>query len=273
MGKPVFFHKPGARSIKQVLADKSGSGVAESLGGIAIVLILTAAIATGVVTDMKAVQTLAIKAERHALITSLVGDRNAGASWGTKTAPSTETQALPNGATTQVTMWREVSPVGFTLTAVTATSVGPGAATCTAPASVEKAGCIYATRFHANDLDNLEPFSIVRKDPTTAATPIGTVDARVSTETSIEQGGTIASGSDSKAVVWRYLLNARSLEETGEIRISQAGKTLAIVPLDAAANNYFGTFSATKNVPVTVTVAQGNVVVQTVYLYRAGATS
>jgi len=274
MGIIVSFEKPSARSTWQVLKDETGSGIAEGLGGLALLMILISSIALGVTTDMHAVQTVAVKAERHALVTSLVADQRQGATWGTPTAPSTETVTLPNGRNVEVTMWRDVTPVGTNLTAVTPISASTDAADCSTPASVEKSGCIYATRFHANALDSVEPYAIIRKDPSTVTSaPVGTVDARVSTTTSIPQGATVATGTDSVATVWRYLITARSVEATGEIRISQAGKTVAITPIDISTGNYFGTFSAERNVPVTVTVSLGNIIVQTVYIYRAGATS
>lgn len=273
-GSPVLFNNPSIRSIRQVLADKTGSGIAEGLGAVALLMILTMTVALGVTTDMKAVQTIAVKAERQSLVASLVGDSREGAAWGTPAAPSTETMTLENGRDVAVTMWREDTAVGTRLTAVTAISAGASASDCTTPASVEKSGCIYASRFHAGDLDSLEPHAIIRKDPSTATTgSVGTVDARVSTSTSMPQGTTFASGSDASATVWRYLIATKSLEATGEIRISQAGKTLAVVPVDAVEGNYFGTLTATINVPVTATITQGNLVVKTVYIYRAGGTS
>lgn len=269
----MFFDKPRARSIRQVLDDKSGAGLAEGLGGIALLMILTVSVSLGITTDMKAVQTIAVKAERQAMITDLVGNRNEGKTWGTPDAPSTETVTLENGHEVDVTMWRDATSVGASLTAVTAISADPDAADCTAPADVEKKGCIYATRFHAADLDGVEPHAIIRKDPSTASSgPVGTVDARVSTTSSIPQGITFATGSDAEATVWRYLFAANSVEASGEIRISQAGTSLAVIPLTSVSGNYFGTFSADINVPVTAIVTQGNVVVETVYIYRAGGT-
>lgn len=270
----MFLDKPSARSIKEVLDDKTGSGIAEGLGAVAIVMILAVGLSTGVTTDMAAVQTIAVKAERQALVNSLVGDKREGATWGSAVAPSTETKTLKNGHDVAVTMWRDVTAVGTTLTAVTAISAGEDAADCTGPSDVAKTGCVYASRFHAGGLDDIEPHAIIRKDPSMASTaPIGTVDARVATTDAIPQGTAFASGSDTEATVWRYLVRAHSLEAGGEIRISQAGKSLAVIPLDTASSNYFGTFSAAINTPVTATITQGNVVVQTVYIYRAGGTS
>jgi hypothetical protein len=264
----------GARSIRQVLADKTGAGIAEGLGGLAILMILMATVSLGITTDMDAVQTIAVKAERQALVTSLVGNKTEGTTWGTTAAPSSKDMTLENGRIVKVTMWRQVTAVGTNLTAVTAISADSDAANCTGPSAVEKTGCIYATRFHAGDLNSIQPHVIISKHPTTAAAPVGTVDSRVSTTTAIPQGTTFASGTDPKATVWRYLVSAKSVEATGEITISQASTILAVIPLDGAAiNNYFGTFSAAINVPVTATVTQGNAVVQTVYIYRAGGTS
>ena len=45
-----------------------------------------------------------------------------------------------------------------------------------------------------------------------------------------------------------------------------------MIPVGPSTRNYFGTFSAETNVPVTATVTEGNVTVQTVMTYRAGGT-
>jgi len=261
------------RSIKQVLEDKTGSGIAEGLGGIVILLFITAALAHGLGTDVKAVTTVATKAERQAVLTDLVGNKHAGATWGTPEAPSTQTVELPNGREVSVTAWREVTPVSTRLTAVAPISSGPDAADCTGPSDVAKTGCIYSSRLHAADLDAISPHTIVRKDASTASAPVGSVDARVATTTPVPQSTTFATGSDDTATVWRYLVTARAVEGGGEIRITQAGKTLALFPVDTEDGNYFGTFSAEKNVPVTATVTQGDLVVSTVFIYRAGSTS
>jgi len=274
---PVIFGKRGTmatsvvRPIKDVLKDRSGSGVAEGLGGVALVVIATSMVAVGISTDTKAVQTFSVKAERQALVSSLADDKRPGASWGTPDAPATQTVTLENGANVPVTLWRESSPVGTTLTAVTPISAGPDAADCTKPADVEKTGCLYAERFHVADMNSVDPNVIVRKDPTSAPGAVmGTVDSRVSTAAAVPQGTGFATGTDAKATSWRYLVTAKSLEAAGEIRFSQGGKILAVIPVAAAINNYFGTFSAAPGVPVTATVTQGNVVVQTVMTYRAG---
>jgi hypothetical protein len=274
---PVFFGKRGTprnavvRPIKDVLKDKSGAGIAAELGGIALLMVITGSVAVGVTTNTKAVQTFSVKAERQALISSLVDDQRQGATWGTPAAPTTQTMTLENGQSAKVTLWRVATPVGTSLTAVTATSTGPAAADCTGPAAVEKTGCIYAYRFHANDMSSINPDTIIRKDPSTAAGGvIGTVDGRVSTANSIPQGTVFATGTDAGATSWRYLVNARSVQATGEIRFSQAGKILAVIPVTPTTNNYYGTFSAVTGVPVTASVVEGNVIVQTVMTYRAG---
>lgn len=260
-----------ARPVKDVLKDRSGAGVASELGGLALLVVVVGALTTGLVTDTKAVHTFSVKAERQALVTSLADDKRQGATWGTPGAPSTQTMTLENGASVPVTLWREKTPVGTFLTAVTAISAGPDAANCTTPADVEKQGCLYAQRFHAADMDTVNPDIIVRKDPSTApGDVVGTVDSLIGTAGAIPQGKVFASGTDATATSWRYLVTAKSVEAVGEIRFSQAGKILAVIPVGPAANNYFGTFSATPGAPVTATVAQGNVVVQTVMTYRAG---
>jgi hypothetical protein len=99
------------------------------------------------------------------------------------------------------------------------------------------------------------------------------VSDQVGTENSIPQGAQFASGSDSTATVMRYLIEAKSLDTNGEIRVTQAGKTLAVIPVDASDENYFGTFSTTVGVPVTAVVTSGDIVVKTIFIYRAGAAS
>lgn len=259
------------RPIKEVLKDTSGAGIAEGLGGIALLLVITGSVALGITADMKAVQTFSVKAERQALVSALVDDQRQGAIWGTPAAPTTRTMTLENGRTADVTLWRDTTAVGTSLTAVTAISAGPDAADCKTPAAVEKTGCLYAQRFHAGDMTTINPGLIIRKDPSTAPAGVkGTVDARVSTAGPIPQGTVFASGADATATSWRYLIAARSVESTAEIRISQAGKILAVIPVGPVTSNYFGTFSAVTGVPVTTTVVQGNVIVQTVMTYRAG---
>lgn len=263
-----------ARPMREVLRDKAGSGIADGLGGIAILVMLASMVSLGITQDMKAVQTLSVKAERQELVTSLVDDKRQGATWGTPAAPTTQMMTLKNGSKTAVTLWKEKTAVGTSLTAVTSTSADADAADCTKATAVEKPGCIYAYRFHAGDMNSINPDISIRKNPSTnAAGVIGTVDARVSTSASIPQGTVFATGKDTKGTAWRYLITAKSLESSGEIRISQAGKILAVIPVGSEINNYFGTFSAETNVPVTVAVVQGNVIVQTVMTYRAGGTS
>lgn len=274
---PVIFDKRGipaaemVRPIKEVLKDTSGAGVAEGLGGIALLMMITGGIALGVTTDTKALQTFSVKAERQALVSALADDKRQGATWGTPAAPATQTMLLENGHSADVTLWREATPVGTYLTAVTAISAGPDAADCTTPAAVEKSGCVYSQRFHAGDMNTINPDLSIRKGPGTASgAMVGTVDARVGTSGSIPQGTVFASGTDAGATSWRYLVTAKSVESAGEIRFVQAGKVLAVIPVGPVTSNYFGTFSAATGVPVTATVVQGNVIVQTVMTYRAG---
>lgn len=279
---PVVFGKRGtpktvdARPIREILKDKSGSGIAQELGSITLLIILSGSVALGVTTYTQAVQTLAVKAERQALVTSLVDDRRQGVGWGSPEepeAPVTKSMTLENGGSADVTLWREDTPEGISLTAVTATTADSDATDCAAPSDVEKGGCIYASRFHAGDMDSVDPQLSIRKTPaTTGAEVIGTVDARVGTAGVIPQGTVFATGTDAEATTWRYLVTASAAGSTGEIRISQAGKTLAVIPVASTTRNYFGTFSAETNVPVTATVTEGNVTVQTVMTYRAGGT-
>lgn len=263
-------------SFRDVLKDKRGS-VATELTGLALVMVAIGALGTAMTTDVGAVTSVATKAERQAYVTSIVGDPHKRSTWGTPSSPRTDDVTLPNGHTIKVTTWKESTPVSTQLTAVAPTTSGPDAANCTTPAAAKKQGCIYATRIHAGDLDSLQPHAIVKKDVTTAAgAVVGTVDSRVGSSTPIPQDVTFASGSDSGASVWRYLINARSSDASGEIRIKQGARTLAVIPVDSAANNYFGTFTAQlagpSVAPVTATVTGGDVVVKTVFMYRAGST-
>ncbi|MFJ2662648.1 hypothetical protein [Arthrobacter koreensis] len=267
LGTPKMAAK---RPITEVLKDRTGSGMAEGLGGLALMMMLVASIAAVIVTDMDAVQTLAVKAERQSAVTALVDDKRRGASWGTAEAPTTQTVTLENGTSTDVTVWREDTPVGTTLSAVTATSAGTDAPDCSAPSDVDMPGCLYASRFHAAGMDGASPHYIIRKDPSTAAAPAGTVHTRVGTDDPVPQGSVLASGKDTEASTWRYLISAVAVEPAGEIRISQGGRILATIPVDRTTKNYFGTFSAEPNTDVQVTVTQGNIAVQTVMTYRAG---
>ncbi|MFF2053699.1 hypothetical protein ACFVU2_19000 [Leifsonia sp. NPDC058194] len=270
----MFRDTASKRSIRQVLRDRTGSSIAEAIAGVALILVIAGALGMGATTDIGAISTMATKAERQALVTSLVGDVHAISSWGTPSAPNTQTITLPNGHQVKVTTWRVDTAVSTTLTAVAPISSSADAADCSGPSALAKQGCIYASRLHADGLDGVEPYAIVRKDPTMGATaPVGTVDPRVSTTTSIPQGTTFATGTDSVATVWRYLVTAHSTESNGEIQITQAGKVLALFPVDGTENNYFGTFTAQLNTPVTATVTSGNVIVKNVFIYRAGSTS
>lgn len=246
--------------------------MAEGLGGLALIIMFVASASLAIVTDMSAVQTLAVKAERQSAVTALVDDKRRGASWGTAESPTTQTVMLENGTSTDVTVWREDTPVGMSLSAVTATSAGADAADCSTSSDVDLPGCLYASRFHATGMDGVSPHFIIRKDPSTAAAPVGTVHARVGTGQPVPQGAVLASGKDTAASTWRYLISAVSVEPAGEIRISQGGRVLATIPVDRTTKNYFGTFSAEPNTDVQVTVTQGNITVQTVMTYRAGGT-
>lgn len=277
MRTPVLFAKKdmsGAvanrRTAQDVLRDRTG-GMAAELGGVAMILVISSAISFGLMSDTKAIGAFSVKAERQALVSALADDKREGGTWGTKAAPATQTMTLENGHEAPVTLWRETTPVGTMLTAVAPSDAGPDAADCTMASDVEKPGCVYAQRFHAAGMDAVNPVTIIRKDPGTApGSVLGTVDSRAGTTGSIPQGTVLASGTDAAATSWRYLVTARSLETSGEIRFVQAGRMLAVIPVASASNNYFGTFSAVPGVPVTATVSQGNVVVQTVMTYRAG---
>lgn len=271
-GALVFKQAPGRSSIRQILHDKRGLGVAEGLAGVVIILLTVSMIGVAATQDMGVVTQVAGKADRQAYVTALVGNKRATTTWGTPAAPHVENASLPNGATVKVATWREDDATSTTLTAVTASSGEADAPDCTAPSALAKTGCVYATRLHADDLDSLEPHAIIRATKGDAA-KTGTVDPHVGSNTAIPQGTVLASGSDNTATVWRYLINGRALETTGEIRFTQGDKTLAVIPVDTEAHNYFGTFTAALNTPVSATVTSGDIVIQTVLVYRAGSTS
>lgn len=262
------------RSIRQVLRDRRGTSVAESVAGVAILLFTISVIGVAVTQDMGTVSVVASKSERQAMVNSLVGDKYAVTAWGSTAAPHTETMTLPNGHEARITTWLESDSTSTRFTAVTPASAGPDAADCTTSSAVARTGCVYASRVHAADLDAINPHAIIRADASGGSTA-GTVDPHVATSTAIPQGTTIASGSDSVATVWRYLLAAKSTGANGEIRIidSVTNARLAIVPIDATQQNYFGTFSVPAGHQVKVVVTSGNAVVKTVFLYRAGSTS
>lgn len=270
-GVPVFRHTSSTRSIRDVLDDKTGAGIAEGLAGVLLIIVLASMLALGVTQSTGAVTGIATKAERRAYITQLVGDRHQGAAWGTPERPSTQSVTLPNGHEIEVTTWREATPSSVRLTAVAPVISGPDAADCTGPSDIAKTGCVYASRLHADDLDALEPHAIIRAAPS-GGDVVGSVDPHVTTDTAIPQGTTFASGSDDSATVWRYLIDAHSLGSAGEIRITQQDKKLAVIPIDSTDQNYFGTLVTVKNVPVQVTVTSGDAVVKTVFVYRAGST-
>ncbi|MCY1718455.1 hypothetical protein OVA26_16085 [Microbacterium sp. SL62] len=260
------------RSHRHILQEKTGS-IGESLGGVALVMMAIATLATAIVTNTSAVSVTATKAERSAAIVALVGDKHATATWGTPSSPHTSSITLPNGHEVEVTTWREDAATSVQYTAVAPMSADADAASCATPADVAKPGCLYATRTHADDLELLRPEPLIRKDASAATSVVGKVDARVSTDATIPQGTTFAEGVDSTASAWRYLVDAHTTEANGEIRISQGTKTLAVFPVTQEGRNFYGTFTAQASAPVTATVTSGNVVVSTVFIYRAGSTS
>ena len=273
----MFRSLAAKRSVREVLAERTGSGVMEGLGGIALVLLTVGALALGVSSNMLALSTIATKAERHALVTSLVGDAHSVATWGTPAAPNTTNVTLPNGHKVPVTTWREDTAVSTRFTAVTPISSDPGSPTCSGPSAVAKTGCLYSSRVHAKDLDELSPRASVRKHPSMGGKVIGTVDARVSTGTALPQGAVIArhteKGAAGSTTVQRYLIEAHSLEAGAEIVVTQGDATLAKIPVDSEMHTYFGSLTAASNSPLQVTVSAGNVVVSSVFIYFAGGTT
>lgn len=239
----------------------------------ALLLAALALLSAVIFPGMSALTTMAAKAERHAFITALVADRHEGAAWGTLDAPTTTNRTLPNGTSVQVTAWRETDATSTRLSAVVASNSSERAADCTKPSDIAKSGCVYASRVHAAELDAIEPRTVTRMDPSMiqrGAAAIGDVNAAVGRGTALAQGETIATANDT-ASAWRYLATARSVGISGELRISQAGRTLATIPVDAETGNYYGTLTVAPGQPVTVTVSAGEVITDTIYLYRAGA--
>lgn len=269
----MFRNKASRHSIREVLQDRTGS-VAEGLGGIVLIVMIIGSLAFGVTSNMQAVTAVATKAERQAVIASLVGDEYSVTDWGTLEDPNSDTVTLPNGHEVEITTWREVTPVSVRLTAVSPISSDIDAADCSGPSDIAKKGCIYSSRLHANDIDGITPHIIVRKDPSMGTNPpVGTLDPRVATESSIPQGALIGEGKDAEATVWRYLVEAKALEDGAEIEIRQGAKILAKFPVDSEMTNYFGTVTVTADAPVAAYVTAGNIVVKSVLIYRAGSTS
>jgi len=266
----MFRDRIARRSVKQVLAGNDGSSIAEGLGGVALVLIILTVLGVGITTNMGAVTTIATKAERQALVTALVGDKQATVQWGTEAAPFTQEVDLPNGRVVKVTTWRDEDETSTRLNAVTPISGDADEADCTSAADTAKQGCLYASRLHANDLGGVSPTAIVRKtagDDDVA----GSVHDRVGTDTAIPQGTVFATGADDTATGWRYLIAAHATSGEGQITITQGGKTLARIPVTTTTGSYYGTFTAKAGVPAKATVTAGNVVVSTVFIYRAGS--
>lgn len=263
------------RSLREVLADRSGSGVVEGLGGIALLIIVIGALTAGIGSHVQAITAIAAKAERQSMVAALVGDEYSS-TWGTPTTPKTATMTLPNGHQVPVTTWREETASSVRLTAVSPISAGTDAATCSGPSSVAKTGCTYASRVHAKDVDRLSPNAVARKHPGMTGPVVGTVDARVSTSASLPQGAAIAqfrptAPAGQKAVL-RYLLAAAPLDRDAEIAFIQNGDTLATVRVGPGTNSYFGTFTASTASNVTAQVSSGNAVVTSVFVYTAGST-
>lgn len=269
-------HTPEIRTVREVLEDRTGS-IVEGLGGVLLIMLVIGSLALGVSTNMRAVTTVATKAERQQLISSLVGDEHAVTVWGTVQDPNTDTITLPNGREVTVTTWREDTPVSVRLTAVAPISAEMDAADCSGPADIAVRGCIYSSRLHAKDLDMLTPTTIVRKDASTLEAPVGMVDERVTTDTRLAQGSVVAqgvvTGPAGKTTAWRYLIEATADQIGAEITIVQGDRTLAKFPVDTTRQNYFGTLTAANSIPVEVRITSGNVLVQTVFLYQAGGAS
>jgi hypothetical protein len=241
-------------------------------------MIITMSVSLGITTNMKAVQTVAVKAERQALVNTLVGDNRDGVVWGTPASPDTQLTTLENGVVVDVTTVRNVTNVGTYLYAATSIVSGPDAADCTDPTTIADTNCVYANRFHVSGLEKIEPLSILRKYPySTAAEVIGAPSWPAGSAHSqvFGQNNLIASASSSGVStvggqnVWRFLIMATSHEDTAEIRIDNAGEIVAVIPIDPTSSNYFGTFVSEAD-DLHITVSQGNVVVDTVYVYYAG---
>lgn len=262
-------------SITEVLRDRSGAGILEGIGGITLFLIAVGALTFGIATNMQALTGIASKAERQAVVTALVGDEHA-TTWGTASQPTTKTITLPNGRTVPVTTWREDSAASTRLTAVTPVSADEDAVDCSGPSAVAKSGCLYASRVHAKDADELSPRTVIRKHPSMGGKATGTVDARVSTAQTLPQGATIASftepASTGSASILRYLIDADALPGGAEIVITQGANTLAVIPVDTGMHSYFGTINTAPGSQVRVSVTSGNVAVKSVFLYNVRST-
>lgn len=258
------------RSIRQVLTDRAGAGVAEGIGGVVLVIIAVGALAAGVASNMQAITTIATKAERQTYVNALVGDEHATV-WGTAAAPATATVTLPNGGTVPVTAWREDTAAGTRLTATAPISADADAADCSGPSAVAKTGCVYASRVHAKDMDEVAPRTLARHHPSIAG-KVGTVDSRVGTSTAIPQGASVASFRENDtaatSVLVRYLVEARAAEHGAELVIAQGTAVYARIPVGTTAGSYFGNVTVPANATVHLRVAAGNVTVSSVLVYH-----
>lgn len=262
---------PG-RSAREVLRDKAGASLAEGLAGVALVVLALGTLGAGIGGSIAAVNTVATKAEREALLTAIVGEKQAAVTWGTIDAPHTQTVTTPTGRDLELTTWREVSDVSTRLVAVAPSSAQIDAADCSGPAAAAKKGCLYASRLHANTLDEINPHALLRKIAGDTGV-VGDIDTRVGTTDPLHQGDQVAVATDTGSTVWRYLVNAAATGTTAEIRMLQGTKILATIPLDGATHNYFGTITPEPDGPVRVVVSGGSAVISDIYLYRAGGTS
>ena len=270
----MFRATPLSRSTGNVLRDKTGASIADGLAGIALVLIALGVLGAGLASNISAVNVVATKAEREAVLTGVVGEKRGSVTWGTAAAPRTQTVTTPTGRPVQLTTWREVTGVSTRLVAAAPVSADADAADCSGPASVAKDGCLYASRLHANTLDEIDPHALLRKHAGMGSTPVvGDVNAKVGTTTPIAQGDQVATTRDTAAKVWRYLIEANAAGTSGEITFLQGSKVLAVIPVESSTHNYFGTLTTELNVPVKAVVTSGSVVVSTVFVYRAGGTS
>lgn len=262
------------KTIRQALEDRTGS-VAEGLAGIALIMIVVASLGIGVSSNMYAVTTIATKAERQALISALVGDEHAVDRWGTPSAPATQEITLPNGNIVPISTWREKTSSSTRLTIAAPTSPNIKLAQCASATDRAESGCIYATRLHANTIDEVSPQIVLRKlAGDSSFEGVGTVHAKVGGPGSLSAGETIASANASGSETWRYLVQAsRSSTFNTEVSVSQDGKELAVFPVEASGGSYYGTITTTGAGTVRIEVTVGAAVVDTVYIYRVRSTS
>ncbi|WIB65649.1 hypothetical protein [Curtobacterium sp. MCBD17_040] len=261
------------KRLRAALADERGS-IAEAIAGTVIVCVLGSTLAYGAVNNVRLVSETTATAERQNAVSSLVGEQDDSATWGTTAAPKIQTVDLPSHATSndQAALWAVPS-----ITGVTYHASMPRSGTVTDPRSClvatakDDPNCVVASDFQALTISQEMPTPVVRKDPS-GKDATGNVNASVATGDAIPQEGVIATFAPGTAAstTWRYLVKASDGfgNPSGVLRFKQGTTTLASIPTDGSMHNYFGTFVTASTAPVTLVAADDPNVVDTVFVYK-----